>query len=101
MMPLEAFELRDHHLAGWDQRAPVLVRESARHEDLGKARIGSSFLGWIVRCSDDQVVNHLTGVLDAIGWDAAAMSVAQVGPTASRVMDGTSKTRWTTGASLA
>src|SRR5271163_3699566 len=77
MMSLEAFKLRDYHLAGWDQRVPFLVRESARHEDLGKARIGSSFLGRIVRSSDDQVVNHLSGVLDAIGGDSAAMSVAQ------------------------
>src|SRR5271169_3853399 len=77
MMSLEAFELRDHHLAGWDQRVPFLVREGARHEDLGKARIGSGFLGRIVRSSDDQVVNHLSGMLDAVGWDAAAMSAAQ------------------------
>src|SRR5271168_4819564 len=77
MMSLEAFKLRDYHLAGWDQRVPFLVRESARHEDLGKARIGSSFLGRIVRSSDDQVVNHLSGVLNAIGGDSAAMSVAQ------------------------
>ena len=77
MMSLEAFELRDHHLAGWDQRVPFLVREGARHEDLGKARIGSSFLGRIVRSNEDQVVNHLAGALDAIGGDSAAMSVAQ------------------------
>ena len=41
------------------------------------ARIGSSFLGRIVRSNEDQVVNHLAGALDAIGGDSAAMSVAQ------------------------
>jgi len=77
MMLLEAFELRDHHLAGRDQRVPVLVRESARHEDLGKARIGGSFLGQIVRSSDDQVVNYFSGLRDPLSLHAAAMSVAQ------------------------
>ena len=62
MMSLEAFELRDYHLACWDQRVSVLVRERARHEDLGKARIGSRFLGRIVRSSDDQVVNYFSGL---------------------------------------
>jgi hypothetical protein len=60
MMPLQAFELRDHYFARWDQRVTVLARESARHEEPGKARIGSSFLGRIVRGGDDQVVEAET-----------------------------------------
>src|SRR5215472_1762079 len=83
MMSFEAVELRDHHPARWDQR-PVLVGKGARHEDLGKARVGNSFLGRIVRSSDDQVVDHLPGLLDAIGCDAAAMSVAQQEPACLR-----------------
>ena len=67
MVLLEAFELRDHDLAGRDQRVLVLVREGARHKDLGKARIGVSFLGRIVRSSDDQVVNYFSGLRDALG----------------------------------
>jgi hypothetical protein len=77
MMSLQTFELRDHYLARWDQRVTVLARESARHKDPGKARIGSSFLGRIVRGRDDHVVNHCAGVLDALGLDPTAMSVAQ------------------------
>src|SRR6516164_4360844 len=77
MMSLEPLELRDHHLAGRDQHVAVLVGKGARPESLGEAQISSSFLGRIARSSDDQAVNHLAGVLDAIGWDAAAMSIAQ------------------------
>jgi hypothetical protein len=29
------------------------------------------------RSSDDQVMNHCASLLDAIGWDAAPMSVAE------------------------
>ena len=34
-------------------------------------------VGRIARSGDDQVVNHFAGVLDAIGWDAAPMSVTE------------------------
>jgi hypothetical protein len=77
MMSLEPLELCDHHLARRDQHVAVLVRNGARLESLGEARIGSSFFGRIARGSNDQTVNHFAGVLDAIRWDAAAMSVAQ------------------------
>src|SRR6516164_7724598 len=75
MMTLKPFELGDHHLAGWDQR--VSVGKGSRLEDFGEARIGSSFFGRIVRSSDNQALNHFPGVLDAISWDAATMSVTQ------------------------
>ena len=77
MMTLKPFELGDHHLAGWDQRVALSVGKGGRLESLGEARIGSSFFGRIVRSSDDQALNHFSGVLDAISWDAAAMSVTQ------------------------
>src|SRR6266850_501630 len=77
MMLLDPFELRDHHLARGDQHVTVLVGKGARLEGLGKARIGSSFLCWIARGCDDQPVNHASGVLDAISWDTAAMSIPQ------------------------
>jgi hypothetical protein len=77
MMSLQPLELRDHHLAGWDQRATILVGKGARPESLGEARIGSSFLVPIARSSDDHAVNYLAGIFDAICWDAAAMSVAK------------------------
>src|SRR5229473_1377861 len=76
MVALEPLELRDHHLAGWDQHIAVLVGKGARQKGLGKARIGNRFLGRIVGSSDDQAVNHSSGVLDAISWHTAAMSVA-------------------------
>src|SRR6516164_5721995 len=77
MMSLEPLELCDHHLARRDQHVAVLVRNCARQESLGEARIGSSFFRRIARSSNDHAVNHFAGVLDAIGWDPAAMSVAQ------------------------
>jgi len=77
MMLLDPFELRDHHLARGDQHVTVLVGKGARLEGLGKARIGGSFLCRIARGCDDQPVNHASGVLDAIGWDTAAMSIPQ------------------------
>src|SRR6516165_6007658 len=77
MMSLEPLELCDHHLAGRDQYLTVLIGKGARQESLGKARIGSGFVGRIGRSGYDQAVNHCAGLLDAIGWDAAAVSVAQ------------------------
>ena len=77
MMPLESFELRDHHPAARDQHVAVLVGKGARSVGLGKARIGGGFLCRIVRSRDDQPVNHASGVLDAISWDTAAMSIPQ------------------------
>src|SRR5271166_3380762 len=77
MMSLEPLELRDHRLARRDQHVAVLIRKGARPEGLGEARVRSSFVGRIARSSDDQAVNHCAGVLDTIGRDAAAMSVAE------------------------
>ena len=77
MMTLKPFELGDHHPAGWDQRVALSVGKGSHREGLGEARIGSSFFGRIVRSSDNQPLNHFPGVLDAISWDAAAMSVTQ------------------------
>ena len=76
-MSLEPLELCDHYVARRDRHIAVLVRNSARPESLGEARIGSSFFRRIARSSNDHAVNHLAGVLDAIGWDPAAMSVAE------------------------
>jgi hypothetical protein len=69
--------LCDHHLAGRDQYVTVLIGKGARQESLGKARIGSGLVGRIARSGDDQAVNHFAGLLDAIGWDATPMSVAE------------------------
>ena len=77
MMTLKPFELGDHHFAGWDQRVALSVGKGGRLEGLGEARIGSGFLGRIVRSSDNKALNHFPGVVDAISWDAAAMSVTQ------------------------
>ena len=76
MMSLKPLELCDHHLAGRDQYVTVLIGKGARQESLGKARIGRGFVGRITR-SGDQAVNHFAGLLEAIGWDAAPMSVAE------------------------
>jgi|SRR6516225_4944132 hypothetical protein len=76
-MSLEPLELCDHRLAGRDQYVTVLVGKGARQESLGEARIRSGFVGRIERSSDDKAMNHRAGMLDAIGWDAAAMSVAK------------------------
>ena len=76
-MTLKPFELGDHHLAGWDQRVALSVRKGGHLEGLGEARIRSSFFGRIVRSSDDQPLNHFSGMLDTISCDAAAMSVAE------------------------
>jgi hypothetical protein len=77
MMALKPFELGDHHLAGWDQRVAPSVGKGGSLEGLGEARIGISFFDRIVRSRDNQALNHFPGVLDAISWDAAAMSVTQ------------------------
>jgi hypothetical protein len=42
MMPLEAFELRDHRLAARDQCVLTSVRESAGSEDLCKPPIAAA-----------------------------------------------------------
>jgi hypothetical protein len=76
-MTLKPFELGDHHLAGWDQRVALSVGKGGSLEGLGEARIGSSFFGRIVRSRDNQTLDHFSGVLDVISWDAAAMSVTQ------------------------
>jgi|SRR5215831_9005846 len=77
MMSLEALELCDHDPAGWDQCIAPLVWVCARREDLGKARGGGILLGRIGRSGDDQVLNDFSGLFDASGRDAAAVSVAQ------------------------
>jgi hypothetical protein len=77
MMTLKPFELGYHHLTGWDQRVALSVGKGGCLEGLGEARIGSSFFVRIVRTSKNQALNHFPGVLDAITWHAAAMSVTQ------------------------
>jgi len=76
MMPLEPFELRDHRVAGRDQRVPV-VWESARHEDLDKVPVGSRLLCPVISGSNDQIVNYFSGVADALSRNPAAMRIAQ------------------------
>src|SRR6516164_5214797 len=63
MMTLKPFELGDHHLAGRDQRKALSVGKGGRLEGLGEARIGSGFLGRIVRSSDNKALNHFPGVV--------------------------------------
>ena len=70
-MSFEPLELCDHHFARRDQCVTVLVGKGARPERLGEARIGKSFLVRIAGSSDDHAVDHLAGVLDAIGCDAS------------------------------
>jgi hypothetical protein len=77
MMRLKPLELRDHDLARRDQWFAVLVGKGGGHEDLDETRIGSGFLGRIVGTSDDQALYHVSGVLDPLAGDAAAMGVAQ------------------------
>jgi hypothetical protein len=77
MMTLKPFELGDHDLAGWDQRLALSVGKGGSLESLGEARIGISFFGRIVRSRDNLALDHVRGVLDAISWDTAAMSVTQ------------------------
>jgi hypothetical protein len=77
MMSPEPLELRDYHVAGRYQHVVVLVGKGARQKSLRETSIGSSFLCPIARSSNDQPVNHFARVLDGIGWDAAAVSVAQ------------------------
>jgi hypothetical protein len=77
VMSLEPLELPDHNLAGRDQYVATLVGKGARPEGFREAQIRASFLGRIPRSSDDQAVNHSAGMLDTIGRDAAAMSVAE------------------------
>ena len=79
MMSLEALKLGDHDSAGWDQRVALLLRVRAGCEDLRKARGGGSLLGRIERSCGDQVVDHFSGLFDAGGRDAAAVSVADEG----------------------
>jgi hypothetical protein len=54
-----------------------LIWESAGQENRGKARIRSRRLTRIVSGGHDQVAYHFSGVLDALSWDAAAMSIAE------------------------
>jgi hypothetical protein len=75
MMPFEPFELRDHRSAGRDQRV-LGIRDRARYEDLGKARIGGGLFGRVLKRSDDQVMNNFSGVVDALSRDPAAMGIA-------------------------
>jgi hypothetical protein len=59
MVSLEPVELLDHHRAG-RKCVPVLVWESARQENLGKARIRSR-LARIPGGGNDEVVDHVSG----------------------------------------
>jgi hypothetical protein len=67
MMPLEPFELRDHHRAGRDQRVTV-VRVGIRQEGLDKAPIGSNLVGPVIRGGNNQqsgresLFGHVRGV---------------------------------------
>ena len=76
MVSLEPVELLDHHGAGW-KRVRVLVWESGRYEDLGKARIRSRRLIRISGGGSDEVVDHRSGALHTLNRDAAATSIAQ------------------------
>ncbi|HMD64757.1 MAG TPA: hypothetical protein VKF83_12410 [Stellaceae bacterium] len=76
MVSLEPVELLDHHGAG-RERVRVLVWESARRENLGKARIRNGRLARILGGGNNEVVGHLSGALHALDRNAAAMRIAQ------------------------
>ena len=76
MVSLEPVELLDHHRAG-RKRVRVLVWESARQENLGKARIRSRRLARIPSGGNDEAVDHVSGALHTLNSDAAAMSIAE------------------------
>jgi hypothetical protein len=76
-MSLQSVELCNHHRAGRAQRVPIWIWDSARQEDLGKARIRSRHFARIVGSGNDQVMNHLSDVLDPLGWDATTVRIAQ------------------------
>jgi len=87
MMPLQSFELRDHRLAGRDQRAST-VWKSICHEDRDKPGVGKSLLGPVIRSGCDQVANHHGGLLDAPDRYGAAMGVAEQKTTALGKLSG-------------
>ena len=80
---LEPFELLDHHRAG-RERIRIRVRESARDENRGKARIRDGHLARILGCGNDEIVDHTFGALDALDRDAAAMRVPEKVPAGFR-----------------
>jgi hypothetical protein len=76
MVLLEPVELLDHHRAG-GKRVGVLVWESTRQENLGKARFRSCRLARILSGGNNKVVNYVFSALDALNRDAAATSIAE------------------------
>src|SRR6516164_8444632 len=75
-MPLEPFELRDYRVAGRDQRGRA-IRVGARHKDLDKPPVGGLHLGVVIGSGTDQVVDHISGMADALGRNPAAMRIAE------------------------
>jgi site-specific DNA recombinase len=65
VVPLEPFELLDHHRAG-RERLGVGHWESARPEDFGKTPIRSRRFARIVGGDLDEAVDHFSGALDAL-----------------------------------
>src|SRR5712691_4317460 len=85
MVSLEPFELLYHDRAGRERvGVRVLVWESARQENRIKVGIRSRRLARILSGRSDEVVNHFSGALDALIWNAAAMRVAQEEPSCLR-----------------
>jgi hypothetical protein len=76
VVPLEPFELLDHHRAG-RERLGVGHWESARPEDFGKTLIRSRRFPRIVGGDLDKTVDHFSGALDALSRNTTALSIAE------------------------
>jgi hypothetical protein len=75
MVSLEPIELLDNHGAG-RERIRVWVWESARYENLGKARIRGRRFARVPGGGSDEVVDHLSGALYTLNCDTAATGIA-------------------------
>jgi hypothetical protein len=82
MVSLEPFKLLDHHRAG-RKGVRILLRESARYENLGKPRIRSRRLARVPRSGGDDVVDHFSGALHPLNRDAAALALPRRKPPVS------------------
>ena len=85
VVSLDPVELLNYDRAG-RECVRVLVWEVAREENLGKTRSRSSRLARILSGGDDEVVDHLSGALDALSRDTAALRFAEDKSTGLRML---------------
>ncbi len=76
VVSLDPVELLNYDRAG-RECVRVLVWEVAREENLGKARSRSRRLARILSGGNDEVLDHLSGTLDALSRDTAAVRIAE------------------------